>query len=214
MAVRGPGSRLSPRALAKRLVDIVVAALVLALTSPIVAGVAVGVRLTMGSPLLYRDHRAGMDGRHFVLLKFRTMRDLRPGERIPDDDHKRVTRLGRLLRSSSIDELPSVLNVLRGDMSIVGPRPLPVRYVERYSPRQARRLEVRPGITGWAQVNGRNELDWDERFELDVWYVDNWSLALDARILARTIGDVIGRRGISHEGHSTMPEFGVADGSS
>jgi len=199
--------------LTKRAVDVVVAAMVLALTAPILAAAALGVRLTMGRPVLYRDLRAGRGGQPFVLLKFRTMRDLRPGERIPEDDHRRVTRVGRLLRSTSIDELPSVLNVLRGDMSIVGPRPLPVRYVERYSPRQSRRLEARPGITGWAQVNGRNELGWDERFELDVWYVDNQSLAMDARIVARTVGDVVGRKGISHEGHSTMPEFGVTDGS-
>jgi lipopolysaccharide/colanic/teichoic acid biosynthesis glycosyltransferase len=202
------------RALTQRAVDVVVAAIVLALTWPIRAGAALAVRLTMGPPVLYEDLRAGRGGKPFVLLKFRTMRDLLPGERIPDDDHRRVTRVGRLLRSTSVDELPSVLNVLMGDMSIVGPRPLPVRYVDRYSTRQARRLEVRPGITGWAQVNGRNELGWEERFELDVWYVDHRSLALDARIVARTVGDVVGRKGISHEGHGTMPEFGAVDGSS
>jgi sugar transferase EpsL len=140
------------------------------------------------------------------------MRALRPGETIPESDHARITTVGRVLRSTSIDELPSLLNVLAGELSLVGPRPLPVRYLTRYTPEQARRLEVRPGITGWAQVNGRNELDWEERFELDVWYVDHRSFVLDARIVVKTIEKLVRREGIAHAGHATMPEFlGIAD---
>ena len=130
----------------------------------------------------------------------------------PDGDHKRLTRLGRLLRATSIDELPSLVNVLRGEMSLVGPRPLPVRYLERYTSWEARRHEVRPGLTGWAQVNGRNAIDWDDRLDLDVWYVDHRSVGLDLRILARTVGTVLRHSGVNHANHATMPEFERIDG--
>jgi sugar transferase EpsL len=195
----------------RRLVDVALASLMLLVTSPILGIAALAVLVTMGRPVLYRDRRAGLGGRPFELLKFRTMRGLRPGETIPESDAARITRVGALLRSTSIDELPSVLNVLRGDMALVGPRPLPVRYVERYTPEQARRLEVRPGITGWAQVNGRNDLGWDEKFALDVWYVEHRSLRLDVEILGTTVKQMVRPAGIAHEGHATMPEFVAGD---
>jgi lipopolysaccharide/colanic/teichoic acid biosynthesis glycosyltransferase len=194
-------------AVAKRALDVGVAGVGMLAVSPILAMAAFAVLLTMGRPVLYRDRRSGLGGRPFDLLKFRTMRDLGPDERIPDHDAIRVTRVGRFLRSTSIDELPALANVVRGDMSLVGPRPLPVRYLDRYSPDQRRRLEVRPGISGWAQVNGRNRVGWDERFELDVWYVDHRSSRLDLTILARTVMAVVGRRGINAEGDRAMPEF-------
>ncbi len=199
------------RELPRRLVDLALASLMLLVTSPILGVAALAVLVTMGRPVLYRDRRAGIGGRPFELLKFRTMRELRPGETIPESDAARITRVGSLLRATSIDELPSVLNVLRGDMALVGPRPLPVRYVERYTQEQARRLEVRPGITGWAQVNGRNDLGWDEKFALDVWYVDHRSLKLDFEILGATVKQMVRPAGIAHEGHATMPEFVGAD---
>jgi sugar transferase EpsL len=197
------------REMCRRLVDVVLATALLVVVSPVLAVAAVAVLVTMGRPVLFRDRRAGVDGRPFELLKFRTMRALRPGETIPESDAARITRVGALLRSTSVDELPSVFNVLRGDMALVGPRPLPVRYVERYTPAQRRRLEVRPGITGWAQVNGRNDLGWDEKFALDVWYVDHRSLRLDVEILAATVKQMVRPAGIAHEGHATMPEFGA-----
>jgi lipopolysaccharide/colanic/teichoic acid biosynthesis glycosyltransferase len=169
--------------------------------------VATAVRVTMGAPVFFRQQRPGLGGRPFSLLKFRTMRHARPGEDGPESDAARLGRLGRFLRATSIDELPTLLNVLRGEMSLVGPRPLLMRYLPRYSPRQYRRHEVKPGITGWAQVNGRNAISWDEKFELDVWYVENQSFLLDLRILARTFVKVFKREGISREGHATMPEF-------
>lgn len=172
------------------------------------AVVAVIIRVTMGRPVLYRQRRAGRGGRPFELVKFRTMRVAAPGYDDPRFDKDRLTAVGIALRASSLDELPTLWNVVRGDMSLVGPRPLPVRYVPRYDATQARRLEVRPGVTGWAQVNGRNRLPWDERFRLDVWYVDNLSLLLDLRIVARTVRQVTRREGINPEGEATMPEFG------
>lgn len=198
--------------LARRVTDLVLGSVMLVVTSPILGLASLAILVTMGRPVLYRDRRAGLDGRPFELLKFRTMRALRPGETIPESDAARITRVGSLLRSTSIDELPSVLNVLRGDMALVGPRPLPVRYVERYTPEQARRLEVRPGVTGWAQVNGRNDLGWDEKFALDVWYVDHRSLRLDLEILWSTVKQMVRPAGIAHEGHATMPEFDGATG--
>jgi sugar transferase EpsL len=192
---------------ASRLFDVASAAALLALASPLLALTALVVRCTMGRPVLYRERRAGRRGEPFDLLKFRTMRPLAEGETIPDSDRDRITPVGRALRATSIDELPTLVNVLRGHMSIVGPRPLPVRYVERYTPGQARRLAVRPGMTGWAQVNGRNATSWDERFALDAWYVSNRSWWLDARILLMTVGTVFRRRGTSHADHATMPEF-------
>lgn len=191
----------------KRLVDVVASAIGLALLSPLLAVIAVAVRITMGRPVLFRQQRPGLHAEPFEILKFRTMRDAVDASGIPLPDEERLTATGRLLRSTSLDELPALLNVLRGDMSLVGPRPLLMEYVPRYSPRQARRMEVRPGITGLAQVRGRNQLSWDVKFELDVWYVDHQSLLLDLRILLETVGRVVTRSGISAEGHATAPVF-------
>ena len=191
----------------KRAGDVVAAAAGLVVAAPVLAGVAVAVRRSMGPPVLFRQQRAGRGGVPFELLKFRTMRGLVEGEDPFASDADRLTPLGRRLRAWSLDELPQLVNVLRGQMSLVGPRPLPMVYVERYSPEQRRRLEATPGITGWAQVNGRNAVDWDERLRLDVWYVDHASLVLDLRILGRTLRQVLGRRGVTAEGHATMPEF-------
>src|SRR5579863_2202999 len=179
----------------KRTFDVLVSLVALIVLSPLLLGVAILVRIKLGSPVLFSQDRPGLGGRIFRLLKFRTMHDGRDadGRLLPDE--QRITDLGRFLRSTSIDELPELWNVLRGDMSLVGPRPLLVSYLSRYSPQQARRHEVRPGLTGWAQVNGRNALDWDERFRLDVWYVDHRSLALDFRILLRTVAIVLRREG-------------------
>jgi lipopolysaccharide/colanic/teichoic acid biosynthesis glycosyltransferase len=206
--LRGPtafGARASE--VVARGFDVVVAAVVLALTWPALVVIAVAVRATMGSPVLFRQARAGRGGETFELVKFRTMRAAAPGDDGPDTDAERLTRLGALLRATSLDELPTLVNVVRGDMSLVGPRPLPVRYLPRYSPRHARRHEVRPGITGWAQANGRNTLTWDDQLDMDVWYVEHRSLRLDARILGGTVRSVIRREGINHEGHATRPEF-------
>jgi len=192
---------------ASRVLDVVLGVLVLAVTWPVLLAVAVAIRATMGSPVLFRQQRAGRDGGTFELVKFRTMRTAAPGDDGPETDEARLTRLGRLLRATSLDELPTLMNVLRGDMSLVGPRPLPVRYLPRYSPAHARRHEVRPGITGWAQTNGRNALTWDDQLDMDVWYVDNKSPALDVRIMVATVTSVLRRDGISHEGHATRPEF-------
>jgi lipopolysaccharide/colanic/teichoic acid biosynthesis glycosyltransferase len=190
-----------------RILDLVVATAVLVLGAPVVLVVAVLVRVQLGSPVLFRQQRAGRNGRTFEMVKFRTMRNPRPGEEGPEFDAVRLTRFGRLLRSTSLDELPTMVNVLKGDMAIVGPRPLPVRYLPRYSTDHARRHEVRGGITGWAQSNGRNTISWDEQLDMDVWYVDHRSLALDLRIIARTAKTVLRRDGISEEGHATRSEF-------
>jgi len=191
----------------KRCMDLALASAGLCVTSPILCAVAVAIRVTMGRPILFRQQRAGYLGRPFVLYKFRTMLEPDdPRARGPSDED-RLTRLGRFLRSTSLDELPSLWNVVRGDMSLVGPRPLLMRYLPRYSAEQARRHEVRPGVTGWAQVNGRNALTWPEKFALDTWYVDHWSLWLDLKILARTVVKVLTREGISAGGYATMPEF-------
>lgn len=194
---------------ARRSLDVAIAGAALVITLPIVLGAAIAVRWQMGPPVLFRHARAGRDGVPIELLKLRSMRPLRPGEKAPDADGARITPLGRFLRSTSIDELPSLVNVLRGDMAVVGPRPLPVRYVERYDDRQRRRLEVRPGITGWAQINGRNAVGWDARLELDVWYVEHRSLRLDLRILAGTIPVVARRSGIAGADHATMAELPI-----
>jgi lipopolysaccharide/colanic/teichoic acid biosynthesis glycosyltransferase len=195
-----------------RALDVVGSALLLLVLAPLIAVTTVVILARMGSPVLFRHERAGRRGRPFVLLKFRTMRPPGSPDTGPDGDHRRLTRLGRLLRATSIDELPSLVNVLRGEMSLVGPRPLPVRYLERYTAREARRHEVRPGLTGWAQVNGRNALAWDDRLDLDVWYVDHRSVGLDLRILARTVGTVLRHNGVNHANHATMPEFERIDG--
>jgi sugar transferase EpsL len=193
--------------IASRAFDVLVAALVLLVTWPVLLAIALAIRVTMGSPVLFRQQRAGLDGATFELVKFRTMRTAEPGDDGPDTDADRLTRLGKLLRASSLDELPTLVNVLWGDMSLVGPRPLPIRYLPRYSPTHARRHEVRPGITGWAQANGRNALTWDDQLDMDVWYVENRSLRLDMEIIVATVRSVAKRDGISHEGHATRPEF-------
>ena len=191
----------------KRGFDLAVASAALFATAPVIIGASVGIALTMGRPVLFRQVRPGLGGQPFEMYKFRTMRAPKPGEEMLGTEANRVTRLGALLRRASIDELPCFLNVLNGDMSVVGPRPLLMRYVERYSPRQARRHEVKPGVTGWAAVNGRNATSWEERFELDVWYVENASFWLDLEIVLRTILVVLSRDDIAPEGRVQMPEF-------
>jgi sugar transferase EpsL len=193
--------------LSKRTLDVLVAAAALVALSPLLAVIAVLVRIFMGSPVLFRQVRPGYKERPFTCLKFRTMTDKRDanGNLLPDGD--RLTRLGRLLRSTSLDELPELINVLRGEMSLVGPRPLLMQYLDRYTPEQRRRHAVKPGITGWAQVNGRNALDWERKFDLDLWYVDHQTFWLDIRILSKTLLQVVQRDSISQPGHATMPEF-------
>jgi lipopolysaccharide/colanic/teichoic acid biosynthesis glycosyltransferase len=191
----------------RRAVDIVVSSVLLVVLSPLFAALAIAIRLRLGSPVLFRQVRPGLHGRPFTILKFRTMRDAVGPDGRPLADEHRMTRFGSRLRSSSLDELPELWNVLRGDMSLIGPRPLMVEYLERYSPEQARRHEIRPGITGLAQVSGRNGLDWDDRFALDVHYVDNRSLRLDLKILWRTVLGVVRRDGISTDGYATAPAF-------
>jgi sugar transferase EpsL len=192
--------------LLKRALDVGMAAAGLVGATPLLVATAAAIKLT-GQPVFFRQARPGWEGRIFELIKFRTMRDARDTRGLPLPDSARLTRLGKFLRTSSIDELPQLWNVLRGDMSFVGPRPLLVQYLPLYTATQARRHEMRPGITGWAQVHGRNRLSWEEKFELDVWYIDHWSVFLDVKILALTVLQVVRRRGISSEGHATMPEF-------
>jgi lipopolysaccharide/colanic/teichoic acid biosynthesis glycosyltransferase len=191
----------------KRLFDVIVSAALLILLSPLMVVVAAGVWIDVGAPVLFRQRRPGLHGQPFDIVKFRTMRDLRStgGKELPDAE--RLTSFGRLLRATSLDELPELWNVLRGDMSLVGPRPLLMHYLPLYTPEQMRRHDVRPGLTGWAQVNGRNALTWDEKFRHDIWYVDNQSFLLDLRILYLTAVSVIRRHGISYEDSATMPEF-------
>jgi len=191
----------------KRLFDVTVTVLALLFLAPVLATVALLVRLKLGAPVLFRQQRPGLHGKPFTLYKFRTMTDARDAQGHLLPDAERLTAFGRFLRSFSLDELPEMLNVLKGEMSWVGPRPLKMEYLPRYTPEQARRHDVMPGLTGWAQVNGRNVQTWEERFRLDVYYVDHWSLAFDLRILWRTVRTVIKREGISHEGHETMPAF-------
>jgi sugar transferase EpsL len=191
----------------RRFFDVLASALGLVVLSPLLAAVALVVLLTLGRPVLFRQIRPGLHGRPFELIKFRTMRiDPAAGSGI-DSDFRRLTRTGRFLRASSLDELPELWNVLRGDMSLVGPRPLLMQYLGRYTPEQARRHEVKPGLTGWAQVNGRNALSWEEKFALDVWYVDHRSFWLDVRILFLTLWRLVRPHGISADGEATMPEF-------
>jgi sugar transferase EpsL len=191
----------------KKVFDRTLAPLILIILSPLMAGIALLLWATIGRPVLFRQTRAGLNGRMFQIIKFRTMAnslDSR-GRALPDE--MRLTGVGRFLRATSLDELPELYNVLRGDMSFVGPRPLLSQYMGRYSPEQARRHDVMPGITGWAQINGRNDLSWEQKFALDVWYVDHWSLGLDCRILLRTFWQVIKQDGISRSGHATTTEF-------
>lgn len=191
----------------KRILDLALVIGTAPLWLPLLLALAALVRLRLGHPVIFRQSRPGKHGIPFVLLKFRTMTNARnpDGALLPDE--QRLTPFGRFLRSSSLDELPELINVLRGEMSLVGPRPLLTRYLERYTPEQARRHEVQPGITGWAQVNGRNAITWEEKFKLDVWYVDHHSLGLDLRILALTLLRVLRRQDISAPGEATMPEF-------
>jgi lipopolysaccharide/colanic/teichoic acid biosynthesis glycosyltransferase len=190
-----------------RLVDMFGSALVLVLLAPVMLFVALGIRLTLGPPVLFVQSRAGLRGRPCNLIKFRTMHDATDSQGEPLSDEFRLTRFGTWLRSTSLDELPEVWNVLRGDMSLVGPRPLTVDYLPLYSPEQARRHEVKPGITGWAQVNGRNALSWEKKFRYDVWYVDNHSFWLDLKIILLTLIKVVRAEGVSQEGHATMEKF-------
>lgn len=193
--------------LTKRLIDIVFSATVLALCAPLLLGAAMLIRLQMGKPTLFRQVRPGLCARPFTIYKFRTMLDAFDRDGRPLSDEQRLTGLGRWLRRFSIDELPQFINVLRGDMSVVGPRPLLMEYLPLYTSRQARRHEVRPGITGWAQINGRNAITWDQKFEYDIWYVDHWSFWLDVTILAMTIWKVLRRADISQSGCATMPHY-------
>lgn len=191
----------------KRLIDIVGALLVLLLLSPVIIMVAIGIGRTIGRPIFFRQERPGLQGEPFEMIKFRTMTDDRDASGELRPDAERLNAVGRFLRATSLDELPELWNVLRGDMSLVGPRPLLMQYLNRYTPEQARRHEVRPGITGYAQVNGRNALDWPERLALDIWYVDHRSVWLDLNILWATMSKVVRRDGISAPGEATMTEF-------
>ncbi|CAH2565912.1 sugar transferase [Vibrio cholerae] len=191
----------------KRLFDFLVSLTALILLSPIIALVAWRIRKNLGSPVLFRQTRPGLDGKPFEMVKFRTMKDAVDEQGNPLPDSERMTPFGDKLRNSSLDELPELWNVLKGEMSLVGPRPLLMQYLPLYSKEQARRHEVRPGVTGWAQINGRNAISWEEKFKLDVWYVDNRSFWLDLRVLLLTVKKVIFKEDISAEGEVTMPPF-------
>lgn len=195
----------------KRPLDFILSAAALVLLSPLLVGVALTIYYTLGSPVLFRQQRPGLHGKPFTLLKFRTMTDATGPDGSPLPDAERLTAVGRFLRRTSLDELPELFNVLRGEMSLVGPRPLLMHYLDLYTPEQMRRHEVRPGITGWAQVNGRNALTWEEKFGFDVWYVDHMSFWLDLKILLLTVWKVLRGEGISQQGHVTMPEFTGAE---
>jgi sugar transferase EpsL len=191
----------------KRVLDVAGSSIGLLVLGPFLLLVGIAIRITLGEPILFRQRRPGLGGQIFTLYKFRTMNDAKDsaGRLLPDNE--RLEPLGRLLRKTSLDETPELINVLKGDMSLIGPRPLLTEYLDLYTPEQARRHLVRPGITGWAQVNGRNALTWDEKFALDLWYVDNWTIDLDLKILWITLVKVLKREGISAEGHATMPPF-------
>jgi sugar transferase EpsL len=191
----------------KRLFDLVLVIPGLVLLSPVLVLIAFIIWITDGRPVLFMQQRPGYQGKIFRMFKFRTMQDQRDAQGKLLQDDQRISPTGRLLRSTSLDELPELINILRGEMSLVGPRPLLVQYLERYSPEQFRRHHVLPGLTGWAQINGRNKLSWQERFQLDVWYVDHWSLALDVKILLTTLWKVFAREGIDADGQVIMGEF-------
>jgi len=191
----------------KRLCDCIIACCGMVVLSPLLLVLGLIVRVKFGSPVFFRQERPGLRGRAFILYKFRTMNDKRDGHGQLLPEGERLTSFGRFLRSASLDELPELWNVLKGDMSLVGPRPLLMQYLDRYTPEQARRHEVKPGITGWAQVNGRNAITWEEKFKLDVWYVDNKSFWLDIKIIFMTIWKIIAREGINQPGQTTMEEF-------
>ena len=191
----------------KKFLDVALSIFGLIIVSPLLLLLALIIAVEMGRPIMFIQKRPGLNGKCFVLYKFRTMKNVwnRVGSLVSDKE--RITRIGSFMRSTSLDELPELLNVLTGDMSIVGPRPLLKQYLDRYTPAQARRHEVKPGVTGWAQVNGRNSINWEEKFQLDVWYVDHQSILLDLRIIWMTVLKVLMREGISHEGQATMQEF-------
>ena len=191
----------------KRIMDISGALIGLTFFSPVLITIFLIIQYKMGSPALFRQSRPGLSGKPFQMIKFRTMLDTLDADGNPLPDEERLTKFGRFLRSSSLDELPELWNVLKGDMSLVGPRPLLEEYLPLYSPKQGRRHEVRPGLTGWAQVNGRNAISWDAKFELDVWYVDNRTMWLDLKIIWLTVHKVIKRDGIAAAGQATMPKF-------
>lgn len=193
------------RLLAKKAFDRTAAAVGLVACAPVLAATAAAIRATMGGPVLFRQARPGYRAKPITVIKFRTMRDAYDAQGRPLDDAERLTKLGVFLRATSIDELPQLWNVVKGDISLVGPRPLMPHYLDYYSADEARRHDVLPGITGWAAINGRNAIDWTEKLRLDVHYVDHWSLGLDAKILALTVWKVLRREGISQEGHVTMP---------
>ena len=191
----------------KRFLDIIIASIALMLLSPLYAFVAYKVKKNLGSPVLFRQVRPGLHGRPFEMIKFRTMKDAIDANGQPLPDSERLTPFGRMLRSSSLDEMPELWNVIKGDMSIVGPRPLLMEYLPLYSPEQAKRHEVRPGMTGYAQVNGRNAIGWEEKFKLDTWYVENQSIWLDFKIMLKTVKKVLAKDDISAEGEATMSKF-------
>lgn len=191
----------------KRFIDILGSTTGILLLSPVFLVLAILIRRRMGAPVLFRQIRPGKDARPFQMLKFRSMRDAADATGQPLSDTERLTSFGKKLRATSLDELPGLWNVLKGEMSLVGPRPLLMEYIPLYSPEQTRRMDIRPGITGWAQVNGRNAISWEEKFALDVWYVDNRTIWLDFRIIWMTIRKVVVRDGISAEGEVTMPKF-------
>lgn len=197
----------SPIPISKRILDLTLTIPSLLILSPLLFFISLIVGINYGTPIIFRQKRPGYRGKPFWIYKFRTMTEAQDGYNNLLPDGQRITRLGRLLRSTSLDELPELFNVLRGEMSLVGPRPLLMQYLERYSPEQARRHEVLPGITGWAQINGRNALTWEEKFNLDVWYVDHWSIWLDIRILLLSIVKVLRREGINQPGQATAEEF-------
>lgn len=191
----------------KRFFEFLIALVILIILSPLLAALAIMVRVIIGSPVLFKQQRPGLQGKPFTIYKFRTMTDEwdEKGNWLPDGE--RLTRLGRFLRKNSMDELPELFNVIKGDMSIVGPRPLLIQYLDRYTPEQARRHEVKPGITGWAQVNGRNAISWEDKFKLDVWYVEHASFLLDIKIIFLTIWKIFKREGINQPGQATIEEF-------
>ena len=204
---RGEEDATLTRVMLKRVFDTTASAVALLVLFPVLAIVAVGVRRYMGSPVFFRQTRPGFKGRPFEMIKFRTMANAVDAEGKSLPDEQRMTRLGNFLRKSSLDELPELWNVLKGDMSLVGPRPLLMQYLDRYTPFQARRHEVKPGLTGWAQINGRNAISWEKKFELDVWYVDHQSFWLDLKIILATVWKIVRRDGVSAADHVTMPEF-------
>ena len=196
-----------PFKLRKRIFDLALSIPAFFFLSLLMLIMAVLVRLKIGSPVVFRQVRPGLHGKPFTIYKFRTMTDARDGDGNLLPDGERLTRLGSFLRKTSLDELPELWNVLKGDMSIVGPRPLLMQYLDRYTPEQARRHEVKPGLTGWAQVNGRNAISWEDKFKLDVWYVDNWTLRLDVKVIFLTIWKILKREGINQPGQATAGEF-------